>query len=52
MGHWLCHTPKQSQRPAPFLFNMWGTNQSTWGGMATIGPTRYMYISNFTYTPK
>jgi hypothetical protein len=47
----VSHTQAVPNAPAPFLFNMWGTNKSTWGGLATIGPTRYMYISNFEYTP-
>jgi len=47
----VSHTDAVPSAAAPFLFNMWGTNKSTWGGTATIGPTRYMYISNFTYTP-
>jgi hypothetical protein len=47
----VSHTQAVPSAPAPFLFNMWGTNKSTWGGIATIGPTRYMYISNFKYTP-
>jgi len=47
----VSHTQAVPSAPAPFLFNMWGTNKSSWGGMATIGPTRYMYISNFHYTP-
>jgi hypothetical protein len=47
----VSHTQAVPSAPAPFLFNMWGTNKSTWGGMATVGPTRYMYISNFKYTP-
>ena len=47
----VTHTRDLPTVPAPFLFNMWGTNKSSWGGMATIGPTRYMYISNFKYTP-
>jgi beta-glucanase (GH16 family) len=45
------HTQAVPSAPAYFLFNMWGTNNSSWGGTATIGPTRYMYISNFKYTP-
>ncbi len=45
------HTEAVPSKAAPFLFNMWGTNKSSWGGTATIGPTRYMYISNFKYTP-
>jgi beta-glucanase (GH16 family) len=44
------HTQAVPSAPAPFLFNMWGTNDSSWGGTATIGPTRYMYISNFSYS--
>jgi Glycosyl hydrolases family 16 len=47
----VSHTQAVPSAPAPFLFNMWGTNKSTWGGLATVGPTRYMYISNFKYTP-
>jgi beta-glucanase (GH16 family) len=47
----VSHTQAVPSAPAPFLFNMWGTNKQTWGGMASIGPTRYMYISNFKYTP-
>jgi len=47
----VSHTQAVPNTAAPFLFNMWGTNKSTWGGLATVGPTRYMYISNFRYTP-
>lgn len=36
--------------PAYFLFNLWGTNSTAWGGVATMG-TRYMYVSNFRYSP-
>jgi len=45
------HTQAVPSVAAPFLFSAWGTNKSTWGGMATIGPTRYMYVSSFKYTP-
>ena len=48
----VSHSQSVPSAPAPFLFNMWGTNSSSWGGMATIGPTRYMYISNFNYIPQ
>ena len=44
------HTQAVPSAPAYFLFNLWGTNNSSWGGTATIGPTRYMYISNFKYS--
>jgi beta-glucanase (GH16 family) len=46
------HTQAVPSASAPFLFSAWGTNKSTWGGTATVGPTRYMYISNFKYTPR
>ncbi len=44
------HTQAVPSAPAPFIFNLWGTNSSSWGGTATIGPTRYMYISSFKYS--
>jgi beta-glucanase (GH16 family) len=44
------HTQAVPSAPAPFLFSAWGTNSSSWGGTATIGPTRYMYVSSFKYT--
>jgi beta-glucanase (GH16 family) len=47
----LHHTQAVPSVAAPFLFNLWGTNKSTWGGTASPGVTRYMYISNFKYTP-
>ena len=43
--------PGRTQRSGSFLFSAWGTNSSSWGGTATIGPTRYMYVSSFKYTP-
>ncbi|HXZ33718.1 MAG TPA: glycoside hydrolase family 16 protein [Terriglobales bacterium] len=48
----VTHTEFVPSAPAPFLFNMWGTNESTWGGSATPGVTRYMHITNFRYTPQ
>ncbi len=45
------HTQAVPNASAPFLFSIWGTNKSSWGGTATSGPTRYMYISNFKYAP-
>jgi hypothetical protein len=47
----VSHTQAVPSESAPFLFNMWGTNKATWGGTATTGSTRFMYISNFRYTP-
>lgn len=45
------HTQAVPSAAAHFVFNLWGTNKSSWGGTATTGPTRYLYISNFKYTP-
>jgi beta-glucanase (GH16 family) len=47
----VSHADAVPSAPAPFLFNLWGTNKSNWGGVATAGVTRYMHISNFSYTP-
>jgi len=47
----VSHTASVPSAPAPFLFNMWGTNNSAWGGSATPGTTRYMHITSFHYTP-
>ena len=47
----VSHTESVPSAPAPFLFNMWGTNNSAWGGWATPGTTRYMHITSFRYTP-
>ena len=47
----VAHTDSVPSAPAPFLFNMWGTNNSAWGGWATPGTTRYMHIRSFRYTP-
>jgi hypothetical protein len=33
------------------MVNHWGTNSTGWGGSATVGVERYVYISNFVYTP-
>lgn len=37
--------------PAHFIFNHWGTNSLNWGGLATPGVDRYMYVKSFKYTP-
>jgi beta-glucanase (GH16 family) len=47
----VTHVASVPSAPAPFLFNMWGTNNSAWGGWATPGTTRYMHITSFHYTP-
>lgn len=35
--------------PAIIDINFYGTNSSTWGGLATTGVTRYMYVNSFKY---
>lgn len=37
--------------PAPFLFNHWGTNNINWGGLATPGVERKMWVKSFKFTP-
>jgi beta-glucanase (GH16 family) len=47
----VSHTQAVPSAPASFLFNLWGTNDSSWGGTASPRVTRYMHITNFKYTP-
>lgn len=35
--------------PAYVMMNLWGTNSADWGGLATTGVTRVMYVSKFQY---
>ena len=44
------HTQNIPSRPAPFLFNFWGTNNPLWGGVATHG-IRHMIITSFSFKP-
>ena len=45
------HTSNIPSAPAYIMINHWGTNSTGWGGQATIGVQRYLYVSSFTYTP-
>lgn len=45
------HTQDVPSAPAYFLFNLWGTNNVNWGGLATPGVLRQMFITSFSYTP-
>jgi PKD repeat protein len=45
------HTSNVPSAPAYIMMNHWGTNSTGWGGPATVGVQRYLYISSFTYTP-
>jgi endo-1,3-1,4-beta-glycanase ExoK len=45
------HTHVVPSSPAQFMFNHWGTNSEKWGGLATPGVDRYMFVESFTFTP-
>ena len=45
------HTSNVPSAPAYVMINHWGTNSTGWGGLASIGVERYLYVSSFTYTP-
>ncbi len=45
------HTQHIPSAPAAALINLWGTNSKSFGGIATSGVTRYLYVSSFSYTP-
>ncbi len=45
------HTEHIPSKPAAVLINLWGTNSRLFGGVATSGVTRYLYVSSFSYTP-
>lgn len=39
------------QSPAYAMINHWGTNSQGWGGLATPGVDRYMFVKRFSFTP-
>jgi len=45
------HTEHIPSAPAAALINLWGTNSTSFGGVASHGVTRYLYVSSFSYTP-
>jgi endo-1,3-1,4-beta-glycanase ExoK len=45
------HTTNVPSAPAYFMINHWGTNSTGWGGTATPGVTRDMYVTSASYTP-
>jgi beta-glucanase (GH16 family) len=45
------HTQHVPSAPAAALINLWGTNSKSFGGVATGGVTRYLYVSSFSFTP-
>lgn len=42
------HVP---QNPAYAMINHWGTNSQGWGGLATPGVDRFMFVKKFSFTP-
>lgn len=44
------HTKNVPSTPANIVVNLWGNN-ARWGGTATLGVTRYMYVKNVTFAP-
>jgi len=44
-------TKKVPSTPATLMINHWGTDDPTFGGTATVGITRYAYITKVRYTP-
>jgi len=45
------HTQHIPSTPAAALINLWGTNSKSFGGVATNGVARYLYVSSFSYAP-
>jgi beta-glucanase (GH16 family) len=45
------HTKVVPSAAAPMMFNHWGTNNPNWGGTATPGVDRFMYVKSFSFTP-
>jgi beta-glucanase (GH16 family) len=39
------------QSPADIILQHRGTNSNEWGGTATVGVTRYMYVKSINFTP-
>lgn len=37
--------------PSPMFFNHWGTNNRWWGGIASPGVSRYMFVDYFRFEP-
>lgn len=46
------HTKNVPSTPAYPMINHWGTVDPYWGGTATPGIDRWMWVSNFKFTPK
>jgi len=47
----VSHTANVPSAPAYVIMNHWGTDSTDWGGTATVGDTRYVYIGSVSYSP-
>ena len=45
------HVTNVPRAAAYFMINHWGTDSPWWGGMATVGTTRYFYVDWARFTP-
>jgi len=45
------HDTHVPEAPAYIKFNLWGTDRKEWGGIATVGIPRYMYIRSVSFRP-
>jgi beta-glucanase (GH16 family) len=45
------HTKVIGNTAAAAIINHWGTNDPNWGGVATPGVDRYLWVKSFSYTP-
>lgn len=45
------HTQNVPQVPAFIMINFWGTNDKNWGGLASPGVSRYLYVKSVSFTP-
>lgn len=45
------HTKVVPSEACPVILNHWGTNDVNWGGTATPGVDRYMFVKSFKFTP-
>lgn len=45
------HSQVVPKEPMRVFFNHWGTDSEWWGGKATIGQPRYMFVDYFSYKP-
>ena len=46
------HNEHIPQSPAYIILQHRGTNSNQWGGTATVGATRYMYVKSVNFTPQ